>query len=130
MIDENRKCKEYLNNPEMLVKYVAEKLSIPFDSRRIWAGMTYYAQFIPDSENLFNAVFKKGSLVDALTNAFIYAPFSKKFTINYSNYTTQCDNDTVKEVIDKITELIKDYQQHIKQKHIDAIITAAASFEA
>ena len=136
MIDENRKCKEYLNNPEMLVKYVAEKLSIPFDSRRIWSGMTYYAQFISDSENLFNAVFKKGSLVDALTNAFIYAPFSKKFTINYSNYTYDvsrthiCDNDTVKEVIDKITESIKEYQQHMKQRRIDAIITAAASFEA
>ena len=30
----------------------------------------------------------------------------------------------------KITESIKEYQQHIKQRRIDAIVNAAASFEA
>ena len=120
MIDENRKCKEYLNNPEMLVKYVAEKLSIPFDDKRIWAGMTYSAQFIPDSNSIF---------IDRI-NSFIYAPFTNKFVIRYPDYFVGCDNKTIKEVIDKITESIKEYQQHIKQRRIDAIVNAAASFEA
>ena len=120
MIDENRKCIEYLDCPEVLVKYVAEKLSVPFDGKRIWAGMTYYAQFIPDPNSMFAA----------RTNAFMYTPFGNKFVINYPSYVSCCDNKTIKEVIDKITESIKDYQQHMKQRRIDAIITAAASFEA
>ena len=120
LIDENRKCQDYLDCPEVLVKYVAEKLSIPFDSRRIWAGMTYYAQFMPDPESLFNA----------RTNSFMYTPFSHTFVINYPTYVSSCTNKTIKEVINKITESIKDYQQHMKQRRIDAIITAAASFEA
>lgn len=120
MIDENRKCIEYLDCPEVLVKYVAEKLGIPFDGRRIWAGMTYSAQFIPDSNSIF---------IDRI-NSFIYTPFTNKFVIRYPDYFVGCDNKTIKEVIDKITESIKDYQQHMKQRRIDAIITAAASFEA
>lgn len=120
MIDENRKCKEYLNNPEMLVKYVAEKLSIPFESRKIWTGLTYYTRFIPDPECIFNS----------FTNSFMYTPFSNKFVINNPNYIETCDDKTIKEVIEKITELIKIYQQHMKQRRIDAIVSAAASFEA
>ena len=119
MIDENRKCIDYLDCPEVLVEYVAEKLSIPFSSKKIWTGMTYSAQFIPVSESIF---------VDR--NAFAYAPFSNKFIINYPSYQFCCDDKTIKEVIDKITEIIKDYQQHMKQRRIDAIITAGASFEA
>ena len=120
MIDENRKCKDYLDCPEMLIKYVAEKLSIPFNSKRIWAGMTYYVQFISDPN----------FILDDRTMSFAYAPFSNRFEITYPGYTTQCDNVTIKEVINQIIGSIADYQQHIKQKHIDAIITAAASFEA
>ena len=120
MIDENRKCKDYLDCPEVLVKYVAEKLSIPFNSKIIWCGVTYYAQFIPDPL----------SLNHLRTNTFMYDPFSEKFNINYPSYDSRCNNLTIKEVIDKITELIKDYQQHMKQRRIDAIISAAASFEA
>lgn len=120
MIDENRKCKEYLNNPEMLVKYVAEKLSIPFESRKIWTGLTYYTRFIPDPECIFNS----------FTNSFVYEPFSEKFVINYPGYTTQCDNITIKEVINQIIGSIAEYQQHMKQRRIDAILDAATSFEA
>ena len=120
MIDENRKCRDYLDCPEVLVKYVAEKLSVPFDDKRIWAGMTYYAQFIPDPNSMFAA----------RTNAFMYTPFSHKFVINHPSFISCCDDKTIKEVIDKITEIIKDYQQHMKQRRIDAIVNAAASFEA
>lgn len=120
MIDENRKCKEYLNNPEMLVKYVAEKLSIPFNSKRIWAGMTYYVQFISDPNFI---------LADR-TMSFAYAPFSDRFVITYPGYTTQCDNITIKEVINQIIGSIAEYQQHMKQRRIDAIVNAAESFEA
>lgn len=120
MIDENRKCGEYLNYPVVLVKYVADKLSIPFDSRRIWAGMMYSAQFIPDPL----------SLNHLQTNAFMYAPFTNKFIINYPSYISYCNNITIKDVIDKITGSIKEYQQHIKQRRIDDIVGAAASFEA
>lgn len=116
MIDENRKCRDYLDYPEVLVEYVAEKLNIPFSSRRIWAGMTIYAQFIPDFNNR--------------TNAFVYAPFTNKFVIAYPNYNIPCNKLTIKEVIDRIIESIKEYQQHIKQRRIDAIVSAAASFEA
>lgn len=120
MIDENKKCKEYLDYPVLLVKYVAEKLSIPFNSIRIWSGMTYYARFIPDPECIFNP----------FTNSFVYEPFSRKFTVNCPNYTVNYTDRTIKEVIDKIIELIKEYQQYTKQRHIDAVIGAAASFEA
>ena len=119
MIDENRKCKDYLDCPEMLVKYVAEKLSIPFGSRKIWAGMTYYAQFIPEPKSVF---------IDRI-NSFIYAPFSNKFVIIYPSYTSACDNVTIKEVINQIIGSIAEYQQYMKQKRIDAIITAASQYE-
>ena len=119
MIDENRKCRDYLDCPEVLVKYVAEKLSIPFDDKRTWTGMTYYAQFIPDPNSMFAA----------RTNAFMYTPFSHKFVIVYPSYNSACDNVTIKEVINQIIGSIAEYQQHMKQRRIDAIITAAASFE-
>ena len=120
MIDENRKCRDYLDCPEVLVKYVAEKLGIPFESRKIWTGLTYYTRFIPDPECIFNS----------FTNSFVYEPFSEKFVINYPSYTSSCLNLTIKEVINQIIGSIAEYQQHMKQRRIDAIVNAAASFEA
>ena len=117
MIDENKKCKEYcLYDPEILVKYVADRLNLPFSKRNGVYGISYSAQFIPCPEcDIY---------------AFASTPVTHKFYFVYPDCTVACDDMTVKEVIDKIIESIEEHRQHEKQKHIDAIVSAAATFEA